>query len=194
MKAAIWHVTSHECVAGHSVSCQSNIVALNWVTCYTLMRWNEDSRRPFRKFQVSERIDYQTPEVKGGETFWSQFLIGRLTWSCHSGPPIHIYILTVLINRSWLLSRWLPDFVHWLVQPAQYQSWLSCSPQIMDVFKSLIQPIVGGGGGSSVIDGMKLVVLGGTVETARRVSSSAWSVSSLLRNIPFWPAYLGLIL
>ena len=57
----------------------------------------------------------------------------------------------------------------------------------MDVFKSLIQPIVGGGGGggSSVVDGMKLVVLGGIVETARRVSSSAWSVSSLLRNIPF---------
>jgi len=57
----------------------------------------------------------------------------------------------------------------------------------MDVFKSLIQPIVGGGGGggSSVVDGMKLVVLGGTVETARRVSSSAWSVLSLLHNIPF---------
>ncbi|KAH9484752.1 putative mitochondrial chaperone BCS1-B [Psilocybe cubensis] len=45
----------------------------------------------------------------------------------------------------------------------------------MDAFKSLIQPLVGGHGGSSVIDGMKLVVLGGTVETARRVSSSAWS-------------------
>ncbi|KAF8196446.1 mycorrhiza-induced mitochondrial AAA ATPase BSC1 [Pholiota molesta] len=47
----------------------------------------------------------------------------------------------------------------------------------MDVLKSLIQPLVGGAGGSSVVDGMKLVVLGGTVETARRVSSSAWSVS-----------------
>ncbi|KIM69685.1 hypothetical protein SCLCIDRAFT_720322 [Scleroderma citrinum Foug A] len=46
----------------------------------------------------------------------------------------------------------------------------------MDVLKSLVQPLVGGGaGGSSVVDGMKLVVLGGTVETARRVSSSAWS-------------------
>ncbi|KAF8965606.1 hypothetical protein BDZ97DRAFT_1757154 [Flammula alnicola] len=45
----------------------------------------------------------------------------------------------------------------------------------MDALKSLIQPLVGGTGGSSVIDGMKLVVLGGTVETARRVSSSAWS-------------------
>ncbi|KAF7782089.1 hypothetical protein Agabi119p4_1465 [Agaricus bisporus var. burnettii] len=45
----------------------------------------------------------------------------------------------------------------------------------MDTLKSLIQPLVGGGGGSSVVDGMKLVVLGGTVETARRVSSSAWS-------------------
>jgi chaperone BCS1 len=44
----------------------------------------------------------------------------------------------------------------------------------MDAFKSLIQPLVGGVGGSSVVDGMKLVVLGGTVETARRVSSSAW--------------------
>jgi len=54
----------------------------------------------------------------------------------------------------------------------------------MDVFKSLIQPIVGGGGGSSVVDGVKLVMLGGTVETARRVSSSAWSVLSFLENIP----------
>ncbi|KDR66353.1 hypothetical protein GALMADRAFT_1157881 [Galerina marginata CBS 339.88] len=45
----------------------------------------------------------------------------------------------------------------------------------MDALKSLVQPLVGGHGGSSVIDGMKLVVLGGTVETARRVSSSAWS-------------------
>ncbi|KAK0237257.1 hypothetical protein EDD85DRAFT_771030 [Armillaria nabsnona] len=43
----------------------------------------------------------------------------------------------------------------------------------MDALKSLVQPLVGGGAGSSVIDGMKLVVLGGTVETARRVSSSA---------------------
>lgn len=48
----------------------------------------------------------------------------------------------------------------------------------MDVLKSLVQPLVGGGaGGSSVVDGMKLVVLGGTVETARRVSSSAWYVA-----------------
>ncbi|KAK2461070.1 hypothetical protein APHAL10511_006917 [Amanita phalloides] len=45
----------------------------------------------------------------------------------------------------------------------------------MDALKSLIQPLVGGAGTSSVVDGMKLVVLGGTVETARRVSSSAWS-------------------
>ncbi|KAF8345503.1 P-loop containing nucleoside triphosphate hydrolase protein [Amanita rubescens] len=45
----------------------------------------------------------------------------------------------------------------------------------MDVLKSLIQPLVGGAGTSSVVDGMKLVMLGGTVETARRVSSSAWS-------------------
>ncbi|KAG8214091.1 hypothetical protein J3R82DRAFT_10849 [Butyriboletus roseoflavus] len=46
---------------------------------------------------------------------------------------------------------------------------------VMDALKSLVQPLVGGAGGSSVIDGVKLVVLGGTVETARRVSSSAWS-------------------
>lgn len=48
----------------------------------------------------------------------------------------------------------------------------------MDAFKSLVQPLVGGGAGagSGIMDGMKLVVLGGTVETARRVSSSAWWV------------------
>ncbi|OCH91708.1 P-loop containing nucleoside triphosphate hydrolase protein [Obba rivulosa] len=45
----------------------------------------------------------------------------------------------------------------------------------MDALKSLVQPLVGGVGGSSVVDGMKLVVLGGTVETARRVASSGWS-------------------
>ncbi|KAI0694286.1 hypothetical protein BC835DRAFT_1415431 [Cytidiella melzeri] len=45
----------------------------------------------------------------------------------------------------------------------------------MDALKSLVQPLVGVGGGSSMIDGMKLVVLGGTVETARRVASSGWS-------------------
>ncbi|CAA7270296.1 unnamed protein product [Cyclocybe aegerita] len=45
----------------------------------------------------------------------------------------------------------------------------------MDALKSLVQPLIGGSAGSSVVDGMKLVVLGGTVETARRVSSSAWS-------------------
>ncbi|KAJ7657327.1 P-loop containing nucleoside triphosphate hydrolase protein [Mycena polygramma] len=42
----------------------------------------------------------------------------------------------------------------------------------MDALRSLVQPLVSGG---SVVDGMKLVVIGGTVETARRVSSSAWS-------------------
>ncbi|KZP26468.1 P-loop containing nucleoside triphosphate hydrolase protein [Athelia psychrophila] len=42
----------------------------------------------------------------------------------------------------------------------------------MDALKSIVQPLVGG---SSMLDGMKLVMLGGTVETARRVSSSAWS-------------------
>lgn len=46
----------------------------------------------------------------------------------------------------------------------------------MDAIKSLVQPLVGGVGGSSMLDGMKLVMLGGTVETARRVSSSAWFV------------------
>ncbi|EIM80091.1 P-loop containing nucleoside triphosphate hydrolase protein [Stereum hirsutum FP-91666 SS1] len=45
----------------------------------------------------------------------------------------------------------------------------------MEVFKSLVQPFVGNVASNSVVDGMKLVVLGGTVETARRVSSSAWS-------------------
>ncbi|KAF8157435.1 BCS1 N terminal-domain-containing protein [Mycena galopus ATCC 62051] len=42
----------------------------------------------------------------------------------------------------------------------------------MDALRSLVQPLVNG---SSVVDGMKLVVIGGTVETARRMSSSAWS-------------------
>lgn len=42
----------------------------------------------------------------------------------------------------------------------------------MDALRSLVSPLVNG---SSVVDGMKLVVLGGTVETARRVSSSAWN-------------------
>ncbi|KAH9949103.1 P-loop containing nucleoside triphosphate hydrolase protein [Amylocystis lapponica] len=45
----------------------------------------------------------------------------------------------------------------------------------MDALKSLVQPLVGGVGGSSMIDGVKLVVLGGTVETARRMASSGWS-------------------
>lgn len=45
----------------------------------------------------------------------------------------------------------------------------------MDVLKSLVQPLVGGTTGSGLVDGMKLVVLGGTVETARRISSTAWS-------------------
>nr|GAT54245.1 predicted protein [Mycena chlorophos] len=42
----------------------------------------------------------------------------------------------------------------------------------MDALRSLVQPLIGG---SSMMDGMKLVVIGGTVETARRVSSSAWT-------------------
>ncbi|KAH8993112.1 hypothetical protein EDB92DRAFT_1944687 [Lactarius akahatsu] len=48
----------------------------------------------------------------------------------------------------------------------------------MDALKSLVQPLVGNVAGNSVVDGMKLVVLGGTVETARRMSSSAWQVTS----------------
>ncbi|KAF9811133.1 hypothetical protein IEO21_06617 [Rhodonia placenta] len=44
----------------------------------------------------------------------------------------------------------------------------------MDALKSLVQPLVGAGGGSSMVDGVKLVVLGGTVETARRMASSGW--------------------
>jgi len=59
----------------------------------------------------------------------------------------------------------------------------------MDVLKSLIQPLVGGAGTSSVVDGMKLVMLGGTVETARRVSSSAWYAppSLLLPSLLSYP-------
>ncbi|QRW08447.1 mitochondrial chaperone BCS1 [Ceratobasidium sp. AG-Ba] len=48
----------------------------------------------------------------------------------------------------------------------------------MDMFSavsSLVSPFVGGGSSGGMVDGMKLVVLGGTVETARRVSSSAWN-------------------
>ena len=48
----------------------------------------------------------------------------------------------------------------------------------MEALKSLVQPLVGNVASNSVVDGMKLVVLGGTVETARRISSSAWSVLS----------------
>jgi hypothetical protein len=46
----------------------------------------------------------------------------------------------------------------------------------MEALKSLVQPLVGNVASNSVVDGMKLVVLGGTVETARRISSSARSV------------------
>lgn len=46
----------------------------------------------------------------------------------------------------------------------------------MDAIRSLVQPLVAGVGGSSIIDGAKLVVIGGTVETARRVASSGWLV------------------
>ncbi|KAJ3725629.1 P-loop containing nucleoside triphosphate hydrolase protein [Lentinula guzmanii] len=46
----------------------------------------------------------------------------------------------------------------------------------MDTFRSLVQPLVGPSASSAgMIDGMKLVVLGGTVETARRMGSRAWN-------------------
>ena len=57
----------------------------------------------------------------------------------------------------------------------------------MEALKSLVQPLVGNVAGNSVVDGMKLVVLGGTVETARRMSSSAWSVVSPPVSLP--PSY-----
>jgi chaperone BCS1 len=68
----------------------------------------------------------------------------------------------------------------------------------MDALRSLVQPLVGGGGGSSIVDGVKLVVLGTTVETARRVSSSAW-YATFYFNLDSSQAkydilYLGLIL
>ena len=44
----------------------------------------------------------------------------------------------------------------------------------MYALKSLVAPLVGGVAGNSVVDGAKLVVLGGTVETARRLASSGW--------------------
>ncbi|KIM31399.1 hypothetical protein M408DRAFT_320460 [Serendipita vermifera MAFF 305830] len=45
----------------------------------------------------------------------------------------------------------------------------------MDAFKSLIQPLSSSAVGSGVLDATKLVILGGTVETARRAASSGWS-------------------
>lgn len=45
----------------------------------------------------------------------------------------------------------------------------------MDTFKSLLSPLSGSLASSGMLDGAKLIVLGGTVETARRVSSSAWN-------------------
>jgi len=47
--------------------------------------------------------------------------------------------------------------------------------EMFSAVSSLVSPFVGGGSSNGMMDGMKLVVLGGTVETARRVSSSAWS-------------------
>jgi hypothetical protein len=45
----------------------------------------------------------------------------------------------------------------------------------MDSLKSLLSPLSGSVASSGMLDGAKLIILGGTVETARRVSSSAWS-------------------
>jgi mitochondrial chaperone BCS1 len=46
----------------------------------------------------------------------------------------------------------------------------------MDTLRSLVQPLVGPTNSSAgMIDGMKLVVLGGTVETARRMGTRAWN-------------------
>ncbi|KAJ3928083.1 MAG: P-loop containing nucleoside triphosphate hydrolase protein [Lentinula lateritia] len=47
----------------------------------------------------------------------------------------------------------------------------------MDTIRSLVQPLVGPSTASSagMIDGMKLVVLGGTVATARKMGSRAWN-------------------
>ncbi|KAJ3891030.1 P-loop containing nucleoside triphosphate hydrolase protein, partial [Lentinula edodes] len=54
----------------------------------------------------------------------------------------------------------------------------------MDAIRSLVQPLVGPSTASSagMIDGMKLVVLGGTVATARKMGSRAW----LVRLTPFF--------
>lgn len=53
----------------------------------------------------------------------------------------------------------------------------------MDVLKSVLGPL----GGSGLVDTMKLVVLGGTVETARRVSSSAWTSFVNCSSQPTFP-------
>ncbi len=45
----------------------------------------------------------------------------------------------------------------------------------MDTVKSLLSPLSGSLASSGMLDGAKLIILGGTVETARRVSSSAWN-------------------
>lgn len=45
----------------------------------------------------------------------------------------------------------------------------------MDFAKSLLQPLSSSAVGSGVLDATKLVILGGTVETARRAASSGWN-------------------
>ncbi|PVG02471.1 P-loop containing nucleoside triphosphate hydrolase protein [Serendipita vermifera] len=45
----------------------------------------------------------------------------------------------------------------------------------METFKSLLQPLQSSAVGSGVLDATKLVILGGTVETARRAASSGWN-------------------
>lgn len=62
----------------------------------------------------------------------------------------------------------------------------------MDIVKSLVQPLLGSGASNSMIDGVKLVVLGGTVETARRMSSSAWYGATVVTRIIDWLANVAL--
>jgi chaperone BCS1 len=58
----------------------------------------------------------------------------------------------------------------------------------MDALRSLVQPLVNS---SSVVDGMKLVVISGTVEIARRMSSSAWSHFVNCESLSLHTHYMG---
>lgn len=115
--------------------------------------------------------------------FFLEFRV-YLTQARNSGPFdfLCINLYNNYIPFSFFLTRLSSSFFHSTTAlhrafgavPRLNPYHFTLNPPIMDVFKSLIQPLVGGTAGSSVVDGMKLVVLGGTVETARRVSSSAW--------------------